>query len=349
MMNSFEEIREGKASVFVPKEKKVSKKLPVFYNPAMKLNRDISVFLLNSVKNKNMQIAMPLAGTGVRAARFLLELKKGKIKNISINDYSESAVRIIKQNLKQNKIKKTKDIIITKKDANMFILESSGFDYIDIDPFGSPNYFLDSAMKRLARNGILAVTATDTSALAGSFPSACKRKYWASPLNNELKHEAGIRILIRKVQLVGAQFDKALTPIYSYSDLHYMRVFFSCEKGKHKVDKLLSQHGTLNNAGPMWLGQLWDKKLASSIAKQGSEKILNIIASESRIPVAGFYDLHAISKKLKIGKIPKTEDIMKNIKKKKHKVSLTHFSPTGIRSDISEKQIIRIIKQESKK
>ncbi|MCU0373510.1 MAG: ATP-binding protein, partial [Ignavibacteria bacterium] len=42
-----------------------------------------------------------------------------------------------------------------------------GFDYIDIDPFGSPCPFLDAAIKRLSRGGILAVTATDTSALAG--------------------------------------------------------------------------------------------------------------------------------------------------------------------------------------
>ena len=42
------------------------------------------------------------------------------------------------------------------------ILHSKGFDYIDLDPFGSPNIFLDSAVKRLGRNGILAVTATDT-------------------------------------------------------------------------------------------------------------------------------------------------------------------------------------------
>ncbi|GAG35537.1 unnamed protein product, partial [marine sediment metagenome] len=233
-MSDFKQIAEGKALIFAPKEKKVSKKLPVFYNPAMKLNRDISVLLLNSIKNKDMQIALPLAGTGVRGARFLLELNKNKIKNISMNDYNGKASKIIEQNLKLNKIKKTKKISITKKDANLFLLESSGFDYIDIDPFGTPNYFLDSAVKRLAREGILAVTATDTSALAGSFPAACKRKYWAVPIREELKHEIGLRILIRKVQLIGAQFDKALTPIFSYAEQHYMRAFFYCEKGKHK-------------------------------------------------------------------------------------------------------------------
>ena len=79
-MNQFERITEGKALVFVPKEKKVSKKLPVFYNPAMKLNRDISVLLLNSLDKKNMQIALPMAGTGIRGARFLLERNKQAIR-----------------------------------------------------------------------------------------------------------------------------------------------------------------------------------------------------------------------------------------------------------------------------
>ncbi len=342
-MNSFEQIKEGKALVFVPKEKKVSKKLPVFYNPAMKLNRDISVYLLNCIDSKDMQISLPLAGTGVRGVRFLLELEKGKIKNISINDYDEKAVKVIKQNLKLNKLKLTSKINITKKDANRFLLESSGFDYIDIDPFGSPNYFLDSAVKRIARNGILAVTATDTSALAGSFPSACMRKYWAVPLRNELKHETGLRILIRKAQLIGAQFGKALTPVYSYAEQHYMRVFFRCEKGKHRVDKILKQHGMLRNAGSMWLGQLWDKKTASAIAKQSDERILKAISAEAKIDVVGFHDIHKICKRNKIKSIPKFSEILKKIKQKKYKASQTHFSPTGIRSSILEKELIRIL------
>ena len=107
-MNRFEKISEGKALIFAPKEKKVSKKLPVFYNPAMKLNRDISVLLLNTIGKKDMQLALPLAGTGIRGVRFILELKKSKIKAISINDYDAKAVKVIRENLKLNKIKKSK-------------------------------------------------------------------------------------------------------------------------------------------------------------------------------------------------------------------------------------------------
>ena len=43
-------------------------------------------------------------------------------------------------------------------------------------------------------------------------------------------HEIGLRILIRRVQLAGSVYDKALIPILSYSKEHYMRVFFKCEK-----------------------------------------------------------------------------------------------------------------------
>jgi tRNA G26 N,N-dimethylase Trm1 len=131
-----------------------------------------------------------------------------------------------------------------------------------------------------------------------------------------------------------------------------MRVFFSCEKGKHKADKILEMQGTLQDngqdAGPMWLGQLWDKKLADKIAKLSDKKILSIIAEEAKIGsengIVGFYDIHKICKKNKIRKIPKMDYVIRRIKQKKHKAALTHFSPTGIRTDISEKELEKIIK-----
>ena len=187
-------IEEGKATIKIPKETKISKELPVFYNPVMKFNRDITIALLNTL-DEDLRISLPLAGTGVRGIRIALETKH---KNIIFNDLNPVAIKIINQNLKLNKLK----LKVENKEANKFLLENKGFDYIDIDPFGSPNPFLDSAIKRLSREGILAVTATDTAPLCGTFPKACLRKYWAKPLRNELMHEIGLRILIRKVQLI---------------------------------------------------------------------------------------------------------------------------------------------------
>lgn len=353
----YKQIVEAKAKVIAPVEDKVSKELPVFYNPVMKLNRDITVLLLNSVKKKDMQIALPLAGTGIRGIRFLLELEKGKIKDLQINDISAEAVKLIKQNLKQNKLKAK----VHNKDANLFLLESKGFDFIDIDPFGTPNPFLDAAIRRLSRDGILGVTATDTGCLAGSFPKACERKYWAKPLRNATMHENGLRILIRKVQLIGMQNDKALIPIFSYSKDHYLRVFFRCEKGKGKCDKIVKQHKYFvfndgevkvseqnegDYAGPLWIGKLWDTKLVAKMIKrcvdEKLKKFLNVLHDESKINTVGSYHIHKLTKMWHLKHNPKMDILLEKINKKK-KSARTHFCDYSIRSNISIKELRKLV------
>ncbi len=363
------EIVEGKAKILVRLDEKISKKMRVFYNPHMRLNRDLAVAILNSTRHKPVIAADLLAGTGIRSIRFLLETK---IKGIHINDASIKAYNLIKKNLKLNKIKKR--IKVFNQDANLFLLNSKGFSYIDIDPFGSPNPYLDASIKRLSRKGIIAVTATDTSALSGSYKNACLRKYWAVPLRNELMHEIGIRILIRKVQLVGAQFDKALNPIFSHSSDHYMRSYFYCEKSKTKIRGIMKQHAfflycrnclnrkvsSTNNekcrickrefsfAGPIWTGTLWDKRVVSKMIKNlngGLEalRLLDIIKKEANITSVGFYDPAKICSKLKRN-TPKKEVLINEIKKK-FSASETHFSRSGIRSDIGIEELVKIIKK----
>jgi len=370
-------MQEGKAGIKAYASEIVSKDLPVFYNPVMKLNRDVTVLLLNSIDKKNMQIALPLAATGVRGIRLLLELKKSKIKSISFNDNNTEAVKLIKSNLKLNKIKLGKKVNISNLDANLFILNSKGFDYIDIDPFGSPNFLLDSAVKRLGREGILAVTATDTGALCGSYKNACLRKYSGRPLRNEFCHETGLRILISKVQSIGAQYDKALTPIFAYSKEHYFRIFFKCIKGKKKVDELMKNIGyivycssclsrktakdifnsnkcpvcgsKLDYAGKLWLGQLWDKKLLTSMCKnlecKDLVKFFEIIKKESKISSVGFYDIAKVVKHNKLKNVPKKDLLITKIKKAGFKAAETHIRPNSIRSNITLKELLKLIKK----
>jgi len=345
-------ISEGKAKIlFHPGEP--TKQLEVFYNPAMKLNRDIAALLLNSVQNKDMQIADPLAATGVRAIRLLLELSKGKIKNIVVNDNSKKAVQLARKNFKLNGISlgKGSKADFSVQDANLFLLNSAGFDYIDLDPFGSPNPFLDAAVKRLSRNGILAVTATDVSSLAGTYPEVCMRKYWAVPLRNELMHEVGMRILIRKIQLVASQYEKALFPIFSHSTEHYLRVYFNCDKSKEATDKMISQHGWYVDgsskqanhvAGPLWLGELWDKELVSRMLKNANKKhkdnkelitLLLAIEKESKINSVGFYDVDELSSGLKI-QVPRRDLLIEKINSLGFNASSTHFRTNGLKTDM---------------
>jgi tRNA (guanine26-N2/guanine27-N2)-dimethyltransferase len=363
---------ESKTIIYEPKSGIVSKDLPVFYNPLMKFNRDISILLLNSIDNTEMQIADPLAGSGIRSVRFLTELTEDKIKNIKINDYDEMAVKLIKENLALNEENlNCNEIEVSNLDANLFLEQSVGFDYIDIDPFGSPNMFLDSSLKRISRKGILAVTATDTSALSGTYQKAGFRKYWATMIRQEHKHEAGVRILIRKCQLIGAQYDKAIIPILSYSVDHYFRIFFKVIKGKEKVDEVLKNHeyfhycSTCGNqtvsrlnreiccdkpmqmAGPLWSGELFDSKLITKMVKDNkiseNEKVLQTFLDESRIEVPFFYDIHALCKKNKLG-IPRTSRLIEQIMEKGFKVSRTHFLRTALKTDMPFKEFLELMK-----
>lgn len=358
------QITEGRAVIEIDENPKVSKKLEVFYNPVMKLDRDLTILLLNSIDNKNMNIADIMAGTAVRSIRLIKELKKGKIKKICVNDMN--SIDKIKRNFRLNKIKLNKTnkinskVVFSSEDANLFLLKSNGFDYIDIDPFGTPNDFLDSSIKRISRNGILGVTATDTSVLCGTYPKTCKRIYWSNSFRNGFMHESSLRILARKVQLIGAQYEKAMIPVFSYAKEHYVRIFFKCIKSKSMCDEIIKQHKFIlfnsktleyeisdnnfkNNRiaiGPLFIGSLNDKDLIKKMMKNIGDKDIKkfLILIYNELDVVGSYDLHDLSKKLHL-KVPNFESILK-----KAKATRVHYNEYAIKTRLRIKQLIKIIK-----
>ncbi|HLC67159.1 MAG TPA: tRNA (guanine(26)-N(2))-dimethyltransferase [Candidatus Nanoarchaeia archaeon] len=354
--------REGSATIQVPTGK-ITADLPVFYNPVMQMNRDITLQVLANIGD-TLKIADPLAGSGVRAIRMLKELPRSVIHQLWINDGNNEAYRAILKNFTLSDLKKpqpakrskAKGVFLGQEDANRFLTDYGPFHYIDIDPFGSPNPFLDTAVRTLLPGGVLAVTATDTSALAGSHPPACRRKYWAEPLKNEFMQETGCRILIRKVQLIAAQYDRALIPVLTYADLHYVRVFFVLERGN--PEPILQQHqflrfcakcgkwdsakqnsGTcceqaMQIAGPLWIGQLWDRRFVKLrlVLSGDSFELLSLLEAESALQTVGFYDLHKISKRHKIPLRP-IHNVQEALTKAGFKSCRTHFSGTALRSD----------------
>jgi len=348
----------------------VNAKMGVFYNPVMVSNRNISITFLNSIENVQMNICDPLAGSGIRSLRFLKELHKDKIKTLLINDMKEDFPTTIKKNFQLNKIKPSKNIFLSSKDANLYLQEQIGFDYIEVDPFGSPNPFLASAVARISRDGIIAVTATDTAALTGTYPKVTRRKYWAEPLRNYLMHEIALRILIRKIQLQGIQFDKALIPILSYSKDHYYRVYVQNDKGKEKCDEIIKQHqyflfchNCLNFkcskynqekcscghdfhfAGPLWIGELSQHNLLQKMVEKNTfaeeQHFLEVLLQESKNKQVGFYDLHECARFLKVNP-PRMEEALSGLKAVR-----THFTNTSIKTDKNIKEVIAFVKKHS--
>lgn len=327
---------EGKAK-FQASKGTISSKLEVFYNPAMKLNRDICIEIIKKLKPKTICEAM--AASGVRAIRLALETDS---KNITANEANLNVIKTIEKNIKLNKVEDK--VKITAEHAQI-LLRSNKYDYIDIDPFGPPAPYIEDALYALKESSILAITATDTSCLCGRYIKACERKYRARPLKCGFEKEIGLRIMIGNAQLAALKENISLVPIFSHSSNHYLRAYLQVKKQDVSKDigfilycpKCLKRKTSKTNkakccnqdmlyAGPLWLGRLWDKKLTKDF------ELIKYIKEESEIDTLGFYDTHKMAKVFE-KQAPRLDILMEKIRNKGYKVSRTHFKPEGIRTN----------------
>jgi tRNA (guanine26-N2/guanine27-N2)-dimethyltransferase len=311
-----ERVKEGKVEVLVPKLAAFVKspsdyapsKAPVFYNPVMELNRDMSVLALQAyqrVVNREISVCEPLAGCGVRGIRFAVEVEG--VKKVIINDINEKAFQLAVSNVHMNGL--SERVIVESKDAN-FLLSSYGaphkrFDAIDVDPFGSSVPYLDSAIRALHSGGFLALTATDMAPLCGVHPRACIRKYGGKPLRTGYCQELAVRLLAGCLATIAARKDIGIRIVFSHSTAHYIRIYAITEHGAKKADESVKNMGyilhcfkclhrepvkgisavgqsakctecgsKIDFAGPLWLGKIFDGQFCESMEKEAKHRAL---------------------------------------------------------------------------
>ena len=357
----FREITEGQTQLLVTgkgtlgrTDKGREKKAPVFYNPRMKLNRDICCAFARTLDD--IVFADVLAGSGAKGIRVANEAGHA----VHLNDGSGHAFELIKKNAKINKV----NVDVSNEDANLFLAKHR-FDFVDIDPFGTPVPFLDSSIQAVSKEGYLGVTATDTAPLCGVYPRACFRKYGAKPLRCEFCHEVGTRILMGYVARTAAKYGRSVKCLLSHSTEHYFRLYVSLSTGKRKADASLSEIGYLyycrsclgrvykkgflpenrncgcggqyEISGPLWLGKIKDNAALKNVIKESLylrnpqlEKLLRTIEEEIDEPF--YYDVHRIAKNLKIN-APPLDEIIDALKDDGNIVSRTHFCPTALKTD----------------
>ncbi|HDJ83662.1 MAG TPA: tRNA (guanine(10)-N(2))-dimethyltransferase, partial [Desulfurococcaceae archaeon] len=186
-------IREGKAELLIPDPKAYIRSngtyepawAPVFYNPRMVFSRDMTVLFLRYLANKGIGISLALdslSGTGVRGIRFLLE--PGNVEKVILNDIDPDAYELINENIRLNDLQERAESYCMDANTLHYYLPEVGLraEFVDIDPFGSPIPFIDSAIWVARNKSYIAITATDTAALTGTHINACLRKYHARPL-----------------------------------------------------------------------------------------------------------------------------------------------------------------------
>lgn len=353
---------------------------PVFFNPLMELSRDISVASVQVMSNKTgkLRICDPMAGVGARALRYAKEV--GKVAQVVANDRSLEAVKMIRRNVNRNKLQLVE---VWCEDANVFCYENrSSFHVVDLDPFGSPTPFVESACSALLRQSMIFVTATDTAPLCGTYSKVCLRKYGARSLRTPYCHEIGLRILIGFCQRVGARHDIALRPLLSYSIQHYFRAYFQARTGARRANKVLKEQGYISHcfgcgrrvittglpaelphkcecgrkfahAGPMWLGPLADVNFVKQVIGElsGREfklkgkaiKLLKLCVGEAEGSPA-FYDSHETCSRAGVSP-PKLRSVLKRLREKGYSASRTHFSDTGLRTDAPLEVLMEVLEK----
>ena len=373
-------IEEGLTKIEFPEYEKVSSDAPVFYNPHMELNRDLSILAIQvfqEEQEREINICDLFGGSGIRGIRYKNEIDG--VETVCINDISETANYYERHNIKLNNLE---DIEVFQHDASMILRMKRGeFDVIDIDPFGTPSPFLDSAGYCARRNSLLCVTATDTSALCGTYKEPCIRKYNSKPYKSEYCHETGIRILAGFVALTLSKYGKFIEVKMSHSTEHYMRLYIEVKKGPKKTDESLKNIGYISHcknclhrqtskglaspieefcpvcgeklihAGPLWLGDIQNEEFIEKMIEQTEHKkintekealkLLNSCLLEANAP-ATFFDVHAICKSLKIS-APKLDLIFDEIRKEGFVAIKTHYNPLGIKTDANIKDMQKIL------
>lgn len=358
----------------------------VFYNPEMELNRDINVaataaFVERLLSRKELlreeiRYADAFSASGIRGLRVAGEVGI----HATMNDWSQDAFEMIKENIKINGLEgKT---LATRKNANVLLHEQK-FHIVDIDPFGTPSPFLDSAAASV--QSMLSVTATDTAPLCGAHLNAGIRKYASVPLNTEYHSEMGLRVLLGACARELAKHEKGMVPLLSHATRHYVRTYLGILPGTKHADKTLKSMGfsihcpacgfrgpvyglavqidkncpvcgaPTKVAGPLWLGSFKETDFCNEViselethplnTKDKAKKLIVYCRDELDIPM--FYDQHVICKELGVSATG-IEILIEALKANGFEASRTHFSGTSFKTDAPISEIKEIIRELSK-
>jgi tRNA (guanine26-N2/guanine27-N2)-dimethyltransferase len=325
-----ETITEGKVKVVVPNLQAYGvvpsdyapSRAPVFYNPIMEFNRDVSVLALQAYQrmvNREVSVCEPLTATGIRGLRYAAEIQG--VKAVMGGDINLRSVKLAAQNAELNRLQD--HFAVKHRDANRLLGEHSApktrFDIVDIDPFGTPVQHLEAAVQALRNHGLLAATATDMAPLCGVHTKACIRKYGGRPLRTEYCQELAVRLLAGSIATAAAKHDVGVLVLFSHCSDHYIRVYAQIGYGCQKADAALKQMGyvlhcftclhretaakpfpdaaakcpecgaKMDYAGPLWLGKIFDASFVDLMifenghrAFRNSAKITKLLSAASQ-------------------------------------------------------------------
>jgi len=380
-------VREGKAEIIVPKldyyrvspNEYVPSKAPVFYNPLMKENRDLTIAVASIMRKeigRKLVFGDSMAGVGVRSIRVLLEAGWDEA---YLNDNSERAFASMVLNLEKNGL--VERAHPSKTDANLFheghSSTSTRFDMLDIDPFGTPVRFLDTGVRAIKHRGLISITATDTANLFGVQKRAAKILYGVNVFKTGFMREMGIRVLLKALAEAAARSERGIEPVVSVASRHYVKIIARVLKGRKHTFQTVSRIGFLRVRrangiyeplgpidpseiriddscillGPLYLGEVFSRSWVEKMIVERTDKnwldesifkIANKLLSDDQKCV-GSFDLVGLASSLRIAP-PSIKMVVEKLLDKGFRACRSGFDANCIRTDARLDDLIKVVK-----
>ncbi len=228
--------REGQTILEVPSLDE-PKMMPAFFNPRGRFVRDVSIvcysaYSLERSAKSRQSFADSLTGTGARGIRVAKEVSS--IDQVFLNDINSKALEFAKKSAKMNDVEGK--CVFSRSEVCSFLasrVQNDGerFDFLDVDPFGSPSDFVDCAIRAAKDGGLVSLTATDSAVLCGVYPRVALRKYLGLSLRTDYCHEVGMRLLYGLASQTAMRLETGIEPMFCHHDMHYFRIYFSVKVG----------------------------------------------------------------------------------------------------------------------
>ena len=357
-------VREGLVDLLVPDVERrpgpgTKSPLP-FYNPGMVSARDLTVLLAGRLLPRGGRVLDGLAATGALGLRIAAE--SGAEPHVILNDKNPRAVALIHANLEQNGIRNAEVLL---GDLNAHLADDSPYDLVEIDPFGSPVPFLDTALRSSRRGSALGVTATDTAVLCGAKPEAARRRYLADVRFTDAYAEVATRVLLGYLARAAGRFDRAIEPVFAYSAEHFVHIHVRLSEGAARADRSLAQLGTIRfdpatgghervldgpvvrEIGPLWLGPLADPAILASLRSAPAtgfvaSRILERMREEATLP-AFYFEINEAARRAGVDP-PRLVSVIDALKIRGRRAGPTLFRENAFKTDATASEVLDTIR-----
>jgi len=339
---------------------------PAFFNPLARATRDFAVLLYGSrASGSSLRLLDALSGVGARGIRVANESGAGI--SVHLNDANPTAVDIAGRNCELNGLGDR--CTVGREEANVLMYSASRmglkFDSIDIDPFGSPVPFVEAAVSTVRPGGIVALTATDLSALTGRAQASGRRKYFLALWRTDFPQDVAARALTAYAAIRAASRERGAKPVFAHVDTQYVRVYLEVGGSARAADDSLDHlgylaycprclyrgvhrpedgsscplcGGELRMIGPLWLGDLFDAALVRGMLRISDglgwhqrSKVLGRMLQEVGMPPY-YYSMDRVADFLGIC-VPRMESMLDSLISKGYRAVRSGMHELGLRTD----------------